>query len=95
MRSDDGPDDMPESAWISEARRLAASAVMLLEHPRMRAGEGDSGLYETAIAQAKLILHLVDESERCATADEFDVVYYLICCQADSLALTYSLLRIP
>ena len=88
------PDDVPELAWISEARRLAAQAVMLLEHPKMKADEG-SGLYVAALGQARLILDLVQLSERCQDAEEFDALHYLICCNADGLAETLSLLRTP
>jgi hypothetical protein len=91
---DHSSDDVPDSARISEARRLAAQAVMLLEHPRMKADQG-SGLYVAAFAQARLILYLVQESERCKDAEEFDVLQYLICCQADGLAEALSLLRTP
>jgi hypothetical protein len=86
--------EMPELAHISEARRLAAQALMLLEHPKMKADEG-SGLYVAAFAQARLILYLVQESERCMDAEKFDVLQYLICCQADGLAGALSLLRTP
>lgn len=92
---DTGPDDMTELALISEARQYAASVVMLLEHPKMNAGIGNSGLYVTAYAQAKLILHVVQESETCSDAEEFDVLLYLVCCEAASLAVTLSQLRIP
>jgi hypothetical protein len=90
----DPSDDVPESTEISDARLLATQAVMLLEHPKMKVEEG-SGLYGTALSQARLILHAVLETERCTDAEEFDVLLYLICCQADGLAETLTLLRIP
>ncbi|MDB5331318.1 MAG: hypothetical protein JWP03_2469 [Phycisphaerales bacterium] len=92
---DNESDDVPELALISEARRLANLVVMLLEHPKMRAYEDKSGLYATAFRQAVLLLYFVQESEVCSNAEEFDVLLYLICCYADGLALTLSLLRIP
>lgn len=92
---DVGPDDMPESVWISEARRLAASVAMMLDHPRMKAVEGESGLYRTAREQAEGLLYLVQKTETCSDAEEFDVLLYLIRCDADGLAWTLSLLRIP
>ncbi len=92
---DDVPDDMPESTVISEARRLAASAAIMLDDRRMKDVNGNSGLYVTAVQHSKLILHLVQESEKCADAEEFDVLLYLIRCNADGLAWAISLLRIP
>ncbi len=93
---DDGSDDedVPEFAFISEARRLAASAVMLLEHSRMDEIKG-TGLYVTAYDQAKLIMHCVQVSEDGCNAEEFDVLRHLICRGAENLAETLSLLRIP
>ena len=93
--SDYAPDDVPDSTWISEARQLAATARLLLEHPKIQADEGHSGLYETARRHAQLILHLVQESESCPSAEEFDVLLYLICNLAESLAFTLSQLPIP
>jgi hypothetical protein len=95
MVHDDGPDDLIDLASISEARRLAAIAVMLLENPNLAAGEGQSGLYVTALSHAKVILYLVRETEACSDAEEFDVLLYLIHCNVDGLARTLSLLRIP
>lgn len=91
---DDVSDDVPDSTDISEAHRLAAQAVMLLEHSKMKVNAG-SGLYVAASAQARLILYLVQESERCKDAEEFDALRYLICCSADGLSEALSLLQIP
>ncbi len=92
---DDVPDgSAPEMANISEARERAASALMLLEHPNFEAIKG-TGLYVTAMEQAKFILHLVQETEVCSSAAEFDVFLNLICMYADGLAETLSLLQIP
>ena len=92
---DDDPDDVPELALISDAREFAASAEMILENPRMKAGQGNSGIYVTALTHTQLILHLVREVDECTGAQEFDALLYLICCNADGLARTLSLLRIP
>ncbi|HEY8750764.1 MAG TPA: hypothetical protein VIM11_22460 [Tepidisphaeraceae bacterium] len=95
MNNDDGPDDWPDSALISEARRQAAATLLLLEHPKFQDGEGKSGLYETAHGCAQLILQLVQESQHCSGAEEFDVLLHLVCTQAEGLAQALSLLRIP
>jgi len=92
---DDDPDDgLFEAAEISDARERATLAAMLLQHPKMKAVP-DMGLYATAMEQAKLVLKLVDQTETCSSAQEFDVLLNLVCCQADCLAETLSLLRIP
>jgi hypothetical protein len=94
MSDDDGPDG-PDLAFITEARQLAAIAVMLLEHPKMKVNKGKSGLYVTAMNHATLILQLVLHSEKCSDAAEFDALLYLICRHADRLALALSQLQIP
>jgi hypothetical protein len=95
MNDHDDPDELPDSAVISEARRLAAIAVMLIEHPKIAFDEGNSGLYGTAKDCAELILHLVQRTERCSDAAEFDALLYLIRCHAEGLGWTLSLLQIP
>jgi hypothetical protein len=95
MSEDDDPFDMPELALISDARQLAALAEMLLEHPKFKAGEGNSGLYVTAQKNSKMIKHLVRDVGECSSAEEFDVLLYLICRSAEGLARALSLLRIP
>lgn len=92
---DDDPDEVPEFALISEARRHAAIAQMLLEHPKVKASNGESGSYVTALAHCELILHLVRTSEHCTDAEEFDGLLYSICCNAEGLARTLSQIRIP
>jgi hypothetical protein len=88
-------DDPPESALISDSKRYAAAVAIILEDPRVKEGNGNSGFYVTAKAQCEVILHLVQESERCADAEEFDCLLHLIHCQVDRLALAVSRLRIP
>ena len=92
---DDDPDDPPDLALISDAQRLAAMAEMLLENPKLVASQGSSEFYETAHDNSKLILRLVGQLENCSSAEEFDVLLYLICRHADGLARALSLLRIP
>jgi len=95
MEDHDAPDDSADAAVISEARQLAAGAVMLLEHPEMMTAYRHSGLYGTAFVQARAILHFVQESQTCNDAEEFDVLLYLIHCQVEDLVRTLSLLHIP
>lgn len=92
---DADPDDPPDAALISEAQKLARMAVLLSEHPKVKAEQGNSGLCGTVRAQAELILHLVQESEACASPEEFDVIHYLIYCHVEGLVVAVSRLRIP
>jgi hypothetical protein len=96
MDHDDGPDDefVPELAYISNARRIAASVVMLLEHPKMAANKG-TGLYVTVFEQAQFILKCIQMTEACKDPAEFDVLLNLICRSADNLVEALSLLSIP
>lgn len=97
-RNDDDDDDqggLLDLAMISEARRLAAQAVMLLEHPKIRNLESKSGSYRTADDCARLLLQFVERSERCSDAEEFDVLLNLIRGMAEGLGGALSLLRIP
>lgn len=93
--TNDDPDVVPEPALISEAKRYAAQWHLLLEHPKVKARNGDTGFYVTALTLCETILRLTQESEHCSSAEEFDVLLYLICCQTESLERTISLLRIP
>jgi hypothetical protein len=92
----DGSEDMdtPESSHISDARQLATFVIMLLEHPKMMGNKG-TGLYETVLDQANVILKLSELTESCKSAEEFDVLLNLIRRSADNLAEALSLLRIP
>jgi len=92
---DDDQNELLDLAVISEARRLAAQAVMLLEHPKIRSIESNSGLYRTAEDCSRLLLHIVEMTEHCSDAEEFDVLLYLIRGQTDGLGRALSLLRIP
>ncbi len=90
---DDADESALETAYISQARRFAASAVLMLEHPRI-AAIGSAGLYETALKQAKMLLDLIQKCEACSGDEEFDVLLKLVCWHADALAETFSLLKI-
>jgi hypothetical protein len=95
VNNDDDPSDIPELAEISTAQEFARWAKLLLESPRMKASQGDSGHYETVLGHSNLILHLVEIIDGCRSAEEFDVLLNLICCNAEGLARAFSLLRIP
>lgn len=95
MENDPELDDVTEAAFISEARQFAARAVLMLEHPKLNGGDGQAEHYGKAYDTAKLVLHLVQQSEVCSDAEEFDDLLYLICCHADCLARSISRLRIP
>jgi hypothetical protein len=86
---DDEPDDVAETCEISDCQKFALYALKLLEHPSFDPVKG-SGLHQTAVEQANLLLAIADRSEACSDADEFDVLHHLICCQADGLARTMS-----